>query len=260
MDRVAGQRLAQRPQQRDGAGHRGLVVQVGPELAGRAVEFRAVLGQQRLVRGDHRLAALHRVQQQRPGRLDAADHLDHDVHVRAGDQRVRVGGEQGRSIPAARGCPTRRTAMPASSSRAPMRRARSSACSRSSRATSDPTTPQPSRATFSVGRAASESEAVESRSSDVQAEEVVHGLAAEDYGRAGAAPRPPRPGAGRGCSCWRGTGSRRRWRRRPAGRRWPGRTAARRAGPRCRRSRSAGRPPGTASAGPRTRGRPARQV
>ena len=57
-----------------------------------------------------------------------------------------------RSIPAARGWLNRRTAMPASSSRAPTRRARSSACSMSSRATSDPTTPQPSRATFSVGR------------------------------------------------------------------------------------------------------------
>src|SRR5580704_12939515 len=56
-----------------------------------------------------------------------------------------------RSIPAARGCPTRRTAIPASSSRAPIRRARSSACSVSSRATWEPTEPQPSRAIFSVG-------------------------------------------------------------------------------------------------------------
>ena len=79
---------------RDGAGHRGLVVQVGAVLAGRAVDLRAVLGQQGLVRGDHRLAALERGEQQRPGRLDAADHLDHDVDVGPGRQRVRVRGEQ----------------------------------------------------------------------------------------------------------------------------------------------------------------------
>ena len=91
---VPGQRLAQRAQQRDGAGHRGLVVQVGPVLPGRAVDLRAVLGQQRLVRGDHRLAALQRGEQQRPGRLDAADDLDHDVDVGPGGQRVRVRGEQ----------------------------------------------------------------------------------------------------------------------------------------------------------------------
>jgi hypothetical protein len=93
-DGVPGQRLAQRPQQRDGAGYRRLVVQVGAVLAGRAVNLRAVLGQQGLVRGDHRFTNLQRGEQQRPGRLDAADHLHHDVHVRPGDQRVRVRSEQ----------------------------------------------------------------------------------------------------------------------------------------------------------------------
>ena len=94
VDGVPGQRLAQRAQQRDGPGHRGLVVQVGAVLPGRAVDLRAVLGEQGLVRGHDRLAVLQRGQQQRPGGLDAADHLDHDVHVRPGDQRVRVHGEQ----------------------------------------------------------------------------------------------------------------------------------------------------------------------
>ena len=42
------------------------------------------------------LAALQRVQQQGSGRLDAADDLDHDVHVGAADQGLRVRGEQGR--------------------------------------------------------------------------------------------------------------------------------------------------------------------
>ena len=103
VHRVAGQRLAQRPQQRDGPGHRGLVVQVGPVLPGRAVDLRPALGQQGLVRGDHGLAGLQRGQHQRPGRLDAADDLDHDVHVRAADQRLGIRREQGgvdRGVPA----------------------------------------------------------------------------------------------------------------------------------------------------------------
>ena len=91
---VAGQRFAQRAQQRDGAGHGGLVVQVGAVLAGCPVDLRAVLGEQGLVRGDHRLAAFQRGEQQRPGRLDATDHLDHDVDIGPGGQRVRVRGEQ----------------------------------------------------------------------------------------------------------------------------------------------------------------------
>ena len=92
---VASQRFPQRAQQRDGAGHGGLVVQVSAVFAGRAVDLRAVLGEQGLVRGDHRLPALERGQHQRPGRLDPADHLDHDVDVRPAHQRVGVRGEQG---------------------------------------------------------------------------------------------------------------------------------------------------------------------
>ena len=94
VHRVAGQRLAQRAQQRDRAGHRGLVVEVGGVLAGRPVHRGAVLGQQRLVRRDHRLARLHGREQQRAGRLDAADDLDHDVGIRPGHQLDGVGGEQ----------------------------------------------------------------------------------------------------------------------------------------------------------------------
>ena len=40
------------------------------------------------------LPGVERRQQQRRGAVDAADHLDDDVDVVAGDQRLRVGGEQ----------------------------------------------------------------------------------------------------------------------------------------------------------------------
>ena len=93
-DLVACQRLAERPQQRDRAGHRRLVVQVSPGLACRLVQHRAVRSDQRLVRGDHGLPGAQCRQQQGPGRLDPADQLDHDVHVRPGDQVHAVSGQQ----------------------------------------------------------------------------------------------------------------------------------------------------------------------
>ena len=93
---IAGQRLAQWTQQRDRAGHAGLVVQVSAVLGGRGVQGRTVGGQQRLVGRHHRLAGLHRGQDQRARRLDAADDLDDDVDVVARGQRHRVGREQAR--------------------------------------------------------------------------------------------------------------------------------------------------------------------
>ena len=54
-----------------------------------------------------------------------------------------------RSIPAARCRCSRRTAIPVTSTGAPILAVRSAACSRSSLTTCEPTTPQPSRATFS---------------------------------------------------------------------------------------------------------------
>jgi hypothetical protein len=53
-----------------------------------------VLGQQRLVGGHHGLAGGERAGEQPLGRLDAADHLDHDVDVVAGDERGGVRGQQ----------------------------------------------------------------------------------------------------------------------------------------------------------------------
>ena len=75
-------------------GDRGLVVEVAAGLLGGLVDRRPVLGEQRLVGGHDAGAVLQRGEDQRPGRLDAADDLDDDVHVVAGDQRGRVGGEQ----------------------------------------------------------------------------------------------------------------------------------------------------------------------
>ena len=104
QDGVAGERLAQRAQQRDGAGDAGLVVEVGAGRVGRGVQLRTVLGEQGLVRGDHRGAAAQGPAQQRPGRLDPAHDLDDDVDVRPVDQAVEVLGEQlgGQARPALR--------------------------------------------------------------------------------------------------------------------------------------------------------------
>ena len=111
-DLVAVQRLAQRAQQRDGPGHRRLVVEVGIALGRGVVQGRPVLGQQRLVGGDDALAGPKRLDQPGPGRLDPADHLDHDVDVVALDQTERVGGEQRRSTGRSpRSRPGRRTAI-----------------------------------------------------------------------------------------------------------------------------------------------------
>jgi hypothetical protein len=93
---VAGQRLAQRAQQRDRAAHGRLVIQVGAAVAGGLVQRGTVLGQQRLVGRDHRLAVLHGREQQRPRGLDPPDDLDHNVHAGPGGQLHGVAGEQGR--------------------------------------------------------------------------------------------------------------------------------------------------------------------
>ena len=52
-------------------------------------EFAGVVGQQRLVGGDDGLARVERGEDQLAGQLDAADHLDDEVDVVAGDERRR---------------------------------------------------------------------------------------------------------------------------------------------------------------------------
>ena len=96
-----------------------------PGGVGRLVQLGAVVGQQRLVGGDHAGAAAQRGQQQRPGRFDAADHLDDDVDVVPGDQPRGVGGEQlgGTSgCAVADGAPRRRPAPAARRPGRPVRR------------------------------------------------------------------------------------------------------------------------------------------
>ena len=53
----------------------------------------AVMREQRLVRGDHVLAVRDRVEHERARRLDAADQLADDVHVRMPDDDRRIVGE-----------------------------------------------------------------------------------------------------------------------------------------------------------------------
>lgn len=94
VDLVAGQGLAQRPYQRDRARDGGLVIQVRTVGLGRRVQRRAVRRDQRLVGGHHAGAVLESGGDERTGRLDTADDLDHDINVAAFDERGRIGGDQ----------------------------------------------------------------------------------------------------------------------------------------------------------------------
>ena len=209
---------------------------------------------------------LHRAQDQRAGRLDAADDLDDDVG--AGDQlrRRRSVNSAGSTPRSARSRPARRTAMPTSSSGAPTRAARSSACSVSSRATAEPTTPQPEQRDaqrLRRGHSRRSSTACESLPSvrvagrslfrdpdiartpdrtviDVEGEQVVD----RSRGARSPGPRRPRTATTGGRGAWLYwlamlTGSRRRCPGRRAGRPARRRRAGTRRARRCRRSRSA---------------------
>ena len=81
-DRIAGQRLAHRLDDRDAAGHRRLVIEQHAVLLGDLGERDAVLGQQRLVGGDDMLAGFERGLDRRARRAFlAADQLDEHVDV-----------------------------------------------------------------------------------------------------------------------------------------------------------------------------------
>ena len=92
-DLVARERLAQRPQQRDGPGDGSLEVQVDAVARGGLVEGRAVGGEEGLVGGDDARARGHGRQDERAGRLDAAHHLDDDVGA-AGSDAGGIGGDE----------------------------------------------------------------------------------------------------------------------------------------------------------------------
>ena len=92
-DRLAAQALAQRADERDAAGDRGLEQQVDAGVVGRGVELGADVGEQLLVRRDDGLALRERGGDELAGRLDPADDLDDEVDRRVVDHAVRVPGE-----------------------------------------------------------------------------------------------------------------------------------------------------------------------
>ncbi len=95
VDLVAGEGLAQRPDQRDGTGDGGLVVEVPAVLGGGGVQRGAVLGEERLVGRDDGGAVLEGGGDEGAGGLDPPDDLHHDVDVAAFDEGGGVGGDQG---------------------------------------------------------------------------------------------------------------------------------------------------------------------
>ena len=92
-DAVAGERLAQRADERDATAHRRLEQDVDARALGGLEQLATVGGDELLVRGDHGLAAHERFDDEAPGRFDAADDLHHDVDVGIVDHRRGVVGE-----------------------------------------------------------------------------------------------------------------------------------------------------------------------
>ena len=94
QDAVGHQPLLEGLDHRDAAADAGLEPDLHA-LGGRGCEdVAALLGEQRLVGGDHVLAGLDGLENKGLGRLDAADQLDDDVDVRITDQGPGVPGER----------------------------------------------------------------------------------------------------------------------------------------------------------------------
>ena len=92
-DAVAGERLAQRADERDATADRRLEEDVDARALGGLEQLPPVGGDELLVGGDHRLAAHQRLDDEAAGGLDAADDLHHDVDVGVVDHRSGVVGE-----------------------------------------------------------------------------------------------------------------------------------------------------------------------
>jgi len=91
-DAVAGEPLAQSLHDRDGGGCRGFEIERDAVLFGQHRELHALLGEQRLVGGDHRLAGGERGFNRGARRIaGAADQFDEDVDAGIARQRHRVG-------------------------------------------------------------------------------------------------------------------------------------------------------------------------
>ena len=90
---VARKRAAQHAHHGDGGGDGGFVVEVDAGGVGGVGKLGAVGGHQGLVGGDHRLSGLECFEDELARVVNAADELDHDVHVVAGNQLARVPGQ-----------------------------------------------------------------------------------------------------------------------------------------------------------------------
>ena len=128
LDAIGGQALAQGLDDGDAAGHGRLIAEADALGLGLARQRRAVMGEQRLVRGHHMLAGgERRLQQLARHALGAADQLDHHIDLRQMRERqgIVMPGDSPRDRRRGRGC-----------GRAPRRRAisigRPQRCARSS--------------------------------------------------------------------------------------------------------------------------------
>ena len=93
-DFIPDQGLPQGSDDRNRPRHRCLVVEIDAVILGCCAQLRQVLGQQRLVGGDHGGTRVHGLGEQGSRGLDTADHLDDEIQVAARDQSVHVRGEQ----------------------------------------------------------------------------------------------------------------------------------------------------------------------
>ena len=91
-ERIAGQTLAQRLHDRDGAADGGFEIQRHLILLGHRCKADAVTRQQGLVGGDHRFLRRQRRRDRRLGGVALSAHqLDEDVDLGIGRQRHRIG-------------------------------------------------------------------------------------------------------------------------------------------------------------------------
>jgi hypothetical protein len=90
LDTIGGQPLAQRLDDRDAAGHRGLEADHHSLGVRGGEDLVAVHREQRLVGGDHMLAGGNRLHHERARDAVAADQLDDDVDCRIGDDLARI--------------------------------------------------------------------------------------------------------------------------------------------------------------------------
>ena len=90
FDPVRDESVPQGSDDRDAGAHARLKQQIHAMLVRGPEQLLSMFREQRLVRGDHALPVPQCAQNKRPGGLDAADHLDDDVHLRIDDDPLCV--------------------------------------------------------------------------------------------------------------------------------------------------------------------------